>query len=277
MTTEIASISEISASQAQKEVTHNTGLRQLEGRIWRVIDRDVGTTPSSPSAGDTYIVDQLGGAWSTATVDDIAHFFGGAWNFYTPFEGLRLWINDEDVTVIYDSSSWILMEKKKRSIVLYAKDLISATTNGTTILKLEETTNLNGREVHVYINANDTFALFDWVPPPEYDGGTVTFKFIWSTTGLDTDGVAMALEGVATADGEVLDVNHGTPVVLVDNIQSVARDTLISGESAAVTIAGTPTPGKLINFRFFRDVSDGGNTAIEAAWVISLEVFYNVG
>ncbi len=107
MTTEIASIVEISASQSQKEVTHNEGLRQLEGRIFRVIDRDVGTTPGSPTNGDTYIVDQLGGAWSTATVDDIAHFFGGAWSFYTPFEGLRVWVNDEDIIVVYDGSNWI--------------------------------------------------------------------------------------------------------------------------------------------------------------------------
>ena len=107
MTTEIASLSEISASQAQKEVTHNTALRQLEGRLFRVIDQDVGTTPGSPTNGDTYIVDQLGGAWSTATVGDIAHFFGGAWNFYTPFEGLRVWVNDENIIVVYDGANWI--------------------------------------------------------------------------------------------------------------------------------------------------------------------------
>ncbi len=107
MATEIASLDEIAASQAQKEVTHNTALRQLEGRLFRVIDQDVGTTPSSPSNGDTYIVDQLGGAWSTAIVDDIAHFFGGAWNFYAPFEGLKVWVNDEDILVVYDGSNWI--------------------------------------------------------------------------------------------------------------------------------------------------------------------------
>lgn len=109
MTTEIASFDEITAAQAQKEVTHNTALRQIEGRVFRVIDRDVGTTPVSPVNGDTYIVDQLGGAWSTATVDDIAHFFGGAWNFYTPFEGLRVWVNDEDIVAVYDGAAWITM------------------------------------------------------------------------------------------------------------------------------------------------------------------------
>lgn len=107
MVTEIASLSEITAAQAQKEVTHNTALRELEGRLFRVKDRDVGTTPASPVNGDTYIVDQLGGAWSTAVVNDIAHFFGGAWNFYTPFEGLRIWVNDEDIIVVYNGAAWI--------------------------------------------------------------------------------------------------------------------------------------------------------------------------
>ncbi len=277
MTTEIASLSEITAAQAQKEVTHNTALRQLEGRIWRVIDRDVGTTPASPTNGDTYIVDQTGGAWSTATVDDIAHFFGGAWNFYTPFEGLRLWVNDEDITVIYDSANWIPMEKKKRRILKMANELTLATTSGATALQLEQTTNANNVETLVFTDAGDLFASFSHIFPPEWDGGTVTFKYIWTTAGVDTDGVAFALQAVATGDGEVLDAAFGTAVILVDNIQSAADDTLISAESTAVTIAGTPIPGELINFRLFRDVSDGGDTAVEDARLISLEVFYNVG
>lgn len=277
MTTEILGLKEITVNQGKKFLTHNDALRQLEGRLIHAIDRDVGTTPATPAEGDVYIVDQLGGLWSPATVDDIAHFFGGIWVFYTPVEGVRLWIDDEDVVVLYDGANWIIITKKKRSIVLYAKDMISAVTNGTTILKLEATTNLNGRDTHVFINANDTFALFDWIPPPEYDSGTVSYRYFWTTPGLDTDGVAMALEGVSTGDGDPLDVDHGTPVVLVDNIQSAADDTLISGESTAVTIAGTPIPGELINFRLFRDVSDGGNTATEDARVIALELFYNVG
>jgi hypothetical protein len=109
MATEIAAIVEIIASQSQKEVTHGTGLRQLEGKLFRVIDRDVGTTPASPTNGDTYIVDQTGGAWSTATVKDIAHFFGGAWSFYTPFEGLHVWVNDEDILVVYDGTNWTIV------------------------------------------------------------------------------------------------------------------------------------------------------------------------
>lgn len=113
MATEILSLDEITASQAQKEVTHNTALRQLEGRLVRVLDRNVGTTPASPANGDTYIVDQLGGAWSVAAINDIAHFFGGAWNFYTPIEGLRVWVNDENVLVIFDGSIWTIFAQTR--------------------------------------------------------------------------------------------------------------------------------------------------------------------
>lgn len=109
MTTEILGLKEITVSQGKKFLTHNDALRQLEGRLIHAIDRDVGTTPGSPSEGDVYIVDQLGGLWSPATVDDIAHFFGGIWVFYTPVEGVRLWIDDENIVVVYDGATWITM------------------------------------------------------------------------------------------------------------------------------------------------------------------------
>ncbi len=109
MTTEILGLREITVNQGKKFLTHNDALRQLEGRMVRVIDRDVGTTPATPAEGDTYIVDQLGGLWSPATINDIAHFFGGIWVFYTPVEGVRLWVNDEDAEVVYDGAAWVVL------------------------------------------------------------------------------------------------------------------------------------------------------------------------
>jgi len=109
MITEILGLDEMTVNQGKKFLTHNDVNRQIEGRMVRVIDRDVGTTPGSPAEGDTYIVDQLGGLWSPATVDDIAHFFGGIWVFWTPVEGARVWVNDENIVVVYDGANWITM------------------------------------------------------------------------------------------------------------------------------------------------------------------------
>ncbi|MFC1885330.1 DUF2793 domain-containing protein [Thermodesulfobacteriota bacterium] len=107
MTTEILSIDEIAESQASKYVTHNTGLRQIEGQTIRVLSRTNSGPPASPTNGDTYIVDSAAGDWSSASVNDIAHYYSGAWHFYTPMEGLRLWVNDEDLRVVFNGTSWV--------------------------------------------------------------------------------------------------------------------------------------------------------------------------
>ena len=106
MSTEILTIDEVTSSQSDKFTTHNNGLRQLEGQTIRVLSRTNAGPPGSPTNGDTYIVDVASGTWASATVLDIAHYYGGAWNFYTPVQGVRLDVNDEDVIVKFDGVDW---------------------------------------------------------------------------------------------------------------------------------------------------------------------------
>ncbi len=107
MTTDILGLDELAQNQASKYLTHNKALRQIEALISRVLDRDNGGPPASPSAGDVYIVDSAAGDWSTADVDDIAHYYSGAWHFYTPVEGLAVWVVDEGLRVYYTGAAWV--------------------------------------------------------------------------------------------------------------------------------------------------------------------------
>jgi hypothetical protein len=109
MATELLELDEITSTQASKYATHNEALRQIEGRIIRALSRSSSGPPSSPTPanGHTYIVDSATGDWSAASVDDIAHYYGGAWTFYTPIEGIRIWVNDEDSVVKYDGANWV--------------------------------------------------------------------------------------------------------------------------------------------------------------------------
>jgi len=110
MSTEILSLSEIVQSQGGKYITHNEALRQIEGRLVRVLSRTTIAEPGAPAAGDTYIIPSgaTGTDWANYSANDIAHYYGGAWHNYTPTEGIRLWINDENETVIYDGAAWII-------------------------------------------------------------------------------------------------------------------------------------------------------------------------
>lgn len=106
MSTDILSIDEITEAQGSKYVTHNSALRQLEGMLIRVLDKEPSGPPGSPSNGNTYIVDSATGDWSGASVNDIAYYYGSAWYFYTPVEGVRVWVNDEDALYWFNGSAW---------------------------------------------------------------------------------------------------------------------------------------------------------------------------
>jgi len=106
MSTPLYGLPEIQENQSGKYITHNEALALMEGLISRVLSRTNGGAPSSPSEGDTYVVDDNSGDWSGASVGDIAHYYSGAWHFLSPIEGLATWCVDEQARIYFDGSSW---------------------------------------------------------------------------------------------------------------------------------------------------------------------------
>jgi hypothetical protein len=96
-------------SQGSKEVTYNAQLYVEEMIVQSVItDKDSSAPPGSPVDGSVYIVAATGsGAWTGKTtylaqwIDDV-----GAWAFYTPFEGLLVYVADEDKRYSFNGTTW---------------------------------------------------------------------------------------------------------------------------------------------------------------------------
>lgn len=97
----------LSAAQAQKHVTVNDSLRELDALVQlSVIDRDLATPPRSPSEGDRYIIATSGtGDWSGHD-GKIAAYLDSAWMIYDPQEGWIAWVKDENIQVVYNGSFW---------------------------------------------------------------------------------------------------------------------------------------------------------------------------
>lgn len=106
-TTNHLGITKVEQSQSQKEVTVNQALDVLDAIInTGVIDKDLTAPPGSPSEGDVYIPAATAtGAWASKE-NKLAHYTGGAWQFITPLEGLRMWVKDEGVRYVYQDSQW---------------------------------------------------------------------------------------------------------------------------------------------------------------------------
>jgi len=124
-------------------------------------------------------------------------------------------------------------------------------------------------QVFDFVSTTDKHAQFQMAFPKSWDEGTITFQVYWTTAAAVTTGVAWSLQGVAVSDGDSAGVAYGVAVPVTDNAQSGAEQVLITSESGAVTIAGTPAGGDLVFFRIFRDVDDPGDTMTEDARLLA--------
>jgi hypothetical protein len=107
-TTPRAGLPELAASQAQKHVTVNEALFQLDAFVCaRLNDRDLNIPPGSPADGDTYLIASGGtGAW-TGQDGKLAYRADSAWRFYAPFSGLIAYVADEAKLIVYNGSAWV--------------------------------------------------------------------------------------------------------------------------------------------------------------------------
>jgi len=97
----------IMADQAQKHVTHNEAIRNLDAIVQlSVLDRGLSAAPATPTEGSRYIVGGSGtDAWFTKD-GQIAAWQDGAWMFYVPKTGWRCWVADEGILLIYTGVAW---------------------------------------------------------------------------------------------------------------------------------------------------------------------------
>lgn len=119
----------------------------------------------------------------------------------------------------------------------------------------------------------DEFAQFSVAFPKSWDEGTVTFQFFWSGIAATT-GVVMKLEGVAVGDNDTIDVAYGTAVSLLDDAQGAINEMLVSPESTAITIAGSPAVDQLCYFRIGRNVSDSNDDMAGDCRLHGIKIFF---
>jgi hypothetical protein len=112
-TTPNMALAYIASSQAQKEITHNAALNDLDFMAQAsVIDHTLATPPSSPSTGDSYIIAASPtGAW-TGFANSIAGYYGG-WSIKTPITGWTAWTRNDSRLMYYNGSAWALLTTPK--------------------------------------------------------------------------------------------------------------------------------------------------------------------
>lgn len=114
------------------------------------------------------------------------------------------------------------------------------------------------------------FTLFQM--PNNWDGGTITFKPVW-TAASGSGTVCFGLKGRAFADDDAIDQAYGTEQTSTDTLIT-AGDVHIGPESSAITLAGTPAGGQLVQLKVTRQT--GSDTLGVDARLIGIRILYKI-
>jgi hypothetical protein len=98
----------MAAGQAQKELTHNEALLLLDVAAQAAVQSaDLSTPPSSPAAGQCWIVaPSASGDWAGKD-GALAGWTSGGWRFVMPQAGLRAWVLDRGQSMRFDGTIWV--------------------------------------------------------------------------------------------------------------------------------------------------------------------------
>jgi hypothetical protein len=119
----------------------------------------------------------------------------------------------------------------------------------------------------------NAFAIFSM--PDSWDAGTITAKFIW-TTAASSGNVIWGIKGRAFADDAAIDQAYGTEQEVTDGFLA-AGDIHISSATGAMTFAGSPAGGQLVQLKIYRKASDGSDTLNGDARLIAVVLEYKQG
>ena len=97
----------IQQNQAQKHVTHNEGMRLLDGVVQlSVLSRAQTAPPANPVSGDRYILPSgATGAWAGFD-DSLAHWEENAWRIIPPNEGWVAWDQNGLALLVFSQGQW---------------------------------------------------------------------------------------------------------------------------------------------------------------------------
>ena len=178
-------ITHLVEGQASAEVTINDAINKLDAVVHLAIkDRNLTAPPGSPTEGDRYIPAATAtGAWASQE-NKIAVYLSG-WVFITPKEGWIAHIDDEEQTIHYTGSAWVLWQGMSQETG------ITASTTQTQAGGYALTKDINF--VATCANANDSVTL----PPAEqgrhmliYNSGATKVKY-WPASGDQLDGLSV--------------------------------------------------------------------------------------
>lgn len=168
----------------------------------------------------------------------------------------------------------LIQKAGRQTIWIPAAAMIARTTAGAASGTVEMTTNRNMFRTLDFDTTTQEFAQFEIHMPKSWNLGTISFQPVWSHASTATNfGVVWAMSAVARSDDDAGDVAFGTAQTSTDT-GGTTNDIYIGPESAAITIAGTPTLGDTVQLQIQRNPADAADTMVIDARLHGVRIFY---
>lgn len=159
----------------------------------------------------------------------------------------------------------------RRTIYINAGSIIPRATNGA----VRSTTELATNDIMVdsldFADGTELGAGFWCAFPTAYNSGTVTANFEW-TAASSSGTVKWDIAARGFINDDALDQALGTEQTAGADTLLAVGDMHVSSTTSAITIGGTPTPGRGIYFQVTRDTA--GDTLAAAAQLLSVTLEY---
>lgn len=163
----------------------------------------------------------------------------------------------------------------KQTIWIPAQAMTPTVSNGAAFPQGVETTAGNPDMIVMDFDpALDENAQFQIAFPKQWNEGTVTAQFFWSGTTVNTGNVIWNIAGVAVSDNGLIDAAYGTAVAVTDAFSGTLEDLMVSAESGAITISGTPAEGDVCFFKVTRDADNVSDTYTGDARLFGIKLHF---
>lgn len=165
----------------------------------------------------------------------------------------------------YDASTNVFVD---------ASRMFPGTTSGcATAATVESSSNRVNYRVLDFDPTNRELAYFTQVMPNNWNNGSVTAKFYWTTTGT-TGGVVFGIQALSLANATGIDSAFGSPQYVADTVLG-ANLTHITSGSDQISIAGTAAAENPIIFRISREPANASDTLSSDARLFGVEIGYS--
>jgi len=143
--------------------------------------------------------------------------------------------------------------------------------------QIEMGTNKNVYDYLPFDKDTIEYAYVNWPMPQDYTGGVVYGQPYWLHPATTTNfKVSLGLSAVSFSNDDTLDAAQGT-VIYSNDEGGTTSDLYIGPQTTAITIAGTPVAGDLVQWRASRKADDGTNDTLAVdAYLLGWLIWYPV-